>query len=143
MPALLSEAFKDAESNIRDNSKLPTEYNNNDGTMNHPNNTTPSKNRNIVENLENNIQQELSHESVLNHVKQCPECKEKIIAMVLEESRTQNNILKNRIIELEKNLENKKMSFMDNVMEFIDEYPLLALLIAIIGIDMFSKIFKK
>ena len=153
MPALLSEAFTNADSNIRSNSKLPTDLPPHTSNTNPINDkftkqvyTIPFQRSNILENLENNkeeIQQQLSHDSVLNHVKNCPECKERIINMVLEESRTENNILKNRIVELERKLEKKKTSFMDDIMEFINEYPLLALLIAIIGIDVFSKIFKK
>lgn len=152
MPALLSEAFKDADSNIRSNSKLPTDlppYTSNTNPINDKFTkqvnayTIPLQPSNIIENNKEEIQQDTKHQGVLEHVRNCPECKEKIINMVLEESRTENNILKNRIVELERKLEKKKTSFMSIVMEFIDEYPLLALLIVIIGIDVFSKIFKK
>ncbi len=81
-------------------------------------------------------------QSLVKHAKCCEECKKTIIDMVLKE---ENKMLKKKIAELEKIQESftNRKSPMDSTIEFVDEYPLLALLIFIMGIDIFYKFMKK
>lgn len=81
-------------------------------------------------------------QSLVKHAKCCEECKKTIMDMVLKE---ENKMLKKKISELEKIQESftNRKSLVDSIMEFVDDYPLLALLICIVGIDVFYKFMKK
>ena len=122
MPALLSEAFRDDQSN----------------SVNRVNRV------NHVNRVNNNPSEHYTNEqqSLVKHAKCCEECKKTIIDIVLKE---ENITLKKKIAQLEKIQESftNRKSPTDSIMEFVDDYPLLALLICIVGIDVFYKFMKK